>query len=208
MDRRQGAGYSHAMKIYQLADESVYEVLKTACDTYHTKLAKLNVRFGVIMVSSVDKDGEPDGKPALKSSSGHPAAAKVGLVSAKDKLSKNYDVEILIDLTVWGEMDDKKRFAVLDHEMTHVEIVEDKDGHAKIDDNGAPKLKLIPDQFHLWGFLEIAQRHGLSSSEVLCMRDMVEEHGHLFGVAPAAAPIPHDVMSGKKQDPQESFDLD
>lgn len=182
------------MKVYSLPDESVTDVLAEALKKYHGELSKINIRIGIIMVSSEDKDGEPDGKPALKSASGHPAAAKVGLVSPKDRLTKHYEVEILIDSQAWGEMTPAKRLAVLDHELTHVEVTKGGEGEVKVDAYGNPKLKLIPDQFHLWGFLEIAQRHGTDSSEVLCMRDMVSQHGHLFGVAPGEEPVPKDEL--------------
>jgi len=188
------------MKVYSLPEDSVLEVLDEAMMKYHQALKKDNIRFGVIMVTSEDKDGEPDGKPALKSSSGHAAAAQVSLVSPKDRLTKKYEVEILIDSFVWDEMTPEKRLAVLDHELTHVELVKGDAGATKVDVYGCPKLKLIPDQFHLWGFLEIAQRHGLASSEVLNMRDMAQQHGHLFGIVPDEAPVPVDILKPSPTD--------
>jgi len=184
------------MKIYELADDSVHDLLKEAISAYHNMIGKLEIKFGLIRVTSVDKKGEPDEKPALKSSSGHAAAAQISLVSKKDQLSKNYEVEILFDGPMWDGMTDKKRLAILDHELTHIEIAKDKDGHAKIDDlTGKPKLKLIPDQFHLWGFLDIAKRHGEDSSEVANMRSMAINHGHLFGLETGTPPAPKDELA-------------
>jgi hypothetical protein len=66
--------------------------------------------------------------------------------------------------------------AVLDHELTHLELVTDGDGTVKYDDYNRPKLKIRLHDIHYGWFSEVAKRHKGASIEVQQATRLVSEH--------------------------------
>jgi hypothetical protein len=98
---------------YQKADDDVTKLVADILKTNHPDLAETGVLFGVLMAENPEGDAVKHG--------GYPALACVKVVSAKDRVSKEYDVEMLIDLRAWEEMTDKHKAACVDHELEHGE---------------------------------------------------------------------------------------
>jgi hypothetical protein len=82
-------------------------------------------------------------------------------------VNKRADAEILIDMEQWEKLTDNQRLALLDHEITHLEVQVDDVGLVKTDDQGRPKLKLKLHDWQLGGFRSIAQRYGADAIEVM-----------------------------------------
>lgn len=57
-----------------------------------------------------------------------------------------------------------RRLALLDHELTHLEVVE-QGGKFKVTGDGRPKIYMRPDDWTFTGFKEIVERHGTESYE-------------------------------------------
>jgi hypothetical protein len=74
------------------------------------------------------------------------------------------DAEITLDADRWKELGRGKRIGLIDHELTHIELVYDDDGLA-LDDNERPKLKLRKHDYEFGWFNEVVERHGNDSLE-------------------------------------------
>lgn len=152
---------------YQVADPEVYDLLKQIMQANHADLAETGVLFGILMAEC------PDG-PAVKHA-GYPALACVKVVSAKDRVGKNYDIEMLIDLREWEELSDEHRAAVIDHELEHCKRVPNTPKRVaagelawKTDDRGRPKIKMKKGDWQVGdGFACVVARHGDYAAEYL-----------------------------------------
>jgi hypothetical protein len=156
---------------FQIADTDVTESLGNVIAEWHRDLAETGVRIGVIFATN------PDG-PAV-THGGYPAFAKIKVVSLKDRVSKGYDAELLIDEGEWNSLSPAQRVALLDHEVTHLTLVplSEKELKAargedpscpdwKLDDLGRPKLKTRPGDIVMSdGFTSVVGRHGENSIE-------------------------------------------
>ena len=159
--------------IYQEAGGDTINLLEEVVRDYHPE--KEDLRIGMVFCTSVDKKGDIDGKPSLKNC-GFPAAAKVSLVSAKDRIHKKIDVLIMIDGAGWSQMSEDQRRAILDHEMEHVQI----DLSAEPSDDGRPKLVMKEEDYCVWGFRSVALRHGNNSMEVACAKQLLDFAGDVL----------------------------
>jgi len=163
------------MATYSKPDDETLELLDLVMKRFHERLKHAGVRVGILMAfADVDeKTGERKG-PALKGYGEAQAAAKIANVSLKDRLVKGYDVEMLIDGDSWDTRPDEEQIALLDHELTHVELTGD------LDDLGRPKVKLRKEDFIVWGFLGVVQRHGAMALEAQSVRHLIDQHGQLL----------------------------
>lgn len=156
---------------YWLGDSQVQAYIKKVVSTWHQMFDTAEVKFGVIMCAS-DKDETP----ALKHG-GYPALATIKVVPLKDRISKNYDAEIMIDAGFWETTTEERRLALIDHELCHLRLKEPKAGQANVkevgdlsilfDDIGRPVLKLVGGDWNVGdGFEEVVRRHGNVAIEV------------------------------------------
>lgn len=156
---------------YHTADDDVLAMLRHVLGRHHHQLRDAGVRVGVIMAEN------PDG-PAVKHG-GYPSTATIRVVSLKDRLTKGYDAEMLIDERVWNEASSDEQAAILDHELCHLSLVwlagaklrkvRDEDPNApawEVDDLNRPKLKLVPGDWNAGdGFRVVVERHGRAAVE-------------------------------------------
>lgn len=145
---------------YTEAPKQVLERLAEMMRKHHGALKDADVWIGVIVAVG---DGET---PPVKGYGGMPAAAKVKVVPLRDRLKKKYDAELLLSADFLDGASDKLLDAVLDHELTHLELKLDDEKAVKRDDLGRPKLKVRPEDFGVWGFWDVVQRHGDCAQEV------------------------------------------
>lgn len=144
---------------YSLADDDVTNLLADVLRRWHRPLADAGVKFGVLMASN------PAGH-AVKHG-GYPAAATVRVVPLKDRVTKGYDAEMVIDLRWWEGHRRPHRLALLDHEAMHVELAnikgydpEDQSIRFDRDDIGRPKLRLRKGDWNAGdGFADVVGRH-------------------------------------------------
>ena len=142
---------------YGMPDSEVTATLKTAIAKWHQELEKHSVKIGVLMASN-------ENGPAVKHG-GYAAAACVKAVPLKDRLTKHYDVEMLIDEAEWNSLTPAQRLALMDHELSHVLPT------GKKDDLNRPKVKIVKADWNVGdGFKDVVQRHGESAIEAWNIR--------------------------------------
>lgn len=149
---------------YEAAPKEVHELLKKVMKQYHPLLVKQEVRVGIIFAANEDGGAVKHG--------GYPCAAKIGIVSLKDRVEKNYEAELLIDHEWWKQSQVKHKEALLDHELSHIEPkFNDKMGTYEKDDLGRPKLiSVLGDWNGGDGFAKIVERHGEFAAEVINLK--------------------------------------
>lgn len=146
---------------YRAAGGDVVAVLAKVLKQYKPAFVREGVKIGILMAAN------PDG-PAIKHG-GYPAAAKVKVVPLRDRVSKAYDAEIVIDEEHWeDELRAEHRLALLHHEVCHLDLALDQYGQLKRDDLGRPKLKLLAGDWNGGdGFREVVEAHGDYALEVM-----------------------------------------
>lgn len=96
------------------ADDSVYADVERVIKAWHKDLADNKVKVGIIFAY------DPKGPAVMHA--GYPAYATVRILSLRDRVSKDYDVEVLIDAELWKSSEQAHKDAILDHEFSHVEV--------------------------------------------------------------------------------------
>lgn len=129
-------------------------------------------------VPSVDKDGMP--KLPTIHHGGYGAYAFVRLTDLYWQTLLRIDAQIVVDSHWWNGLLERaktdvereqalaRRRAVIDHELTHLELVCDKKTGKPVlhPETGRPKLRLRKHDYQFGWFTEVAQRHGVHSVEV------------------------------------------
>ena len=156
-------------------------------ERWHKDLFDNKIKIGILFAMNSKHE-----QPAVKHA-GHPANAVVKAVSLKDKISKEYDVEMIVDGNEWTGFNDRQRTALLDHELSHVMIKRkkvkknnkkkrdddyDDDDTDKADeeateqddivydDYGRPVVKIRRADWNIGdGFADVVRRHGEYSCE-------------------------------------------
>ncbi|MDB6104072.1 MAG: hypothetical protein JWO52_4071 [Gammaproteobacteria bacterium] len=194
------------MKTYSLAPD-VEPTIKSVLYDHHGEL--IGVRVGSLFVFD-DEDSLP-----VLTHQGYPAQAMVKITPVRDRTLGMADVVIMIDRATWLALSQPQRDGLIDHELTHVARVLDKEsGRPKFDALGRPKLRIRPHDYMMGWFDEVAQRHGDASPEVRQAKQLMESSGQLYfdfrwtAKSPAAVPNDPDVtitvgdttVSGKASD--------
>jgi len=157
-------------------------LLDKAMQSWHKELYEHKIKVGVIFAYSDNAD-----KPAVKAN-GYAAVACVRLVKGKDRVSKDFDVEMLVDASAWRALSSESKLAVVDHELAHVAIKKkkakkqrkeqanedssDDQKHSEevivTDDHGRPVLTLKRADWNVGdGFADVVARHGKNAVEYL-----------------------------------------
>lgn len=155
---------------FGLADADDQALLEQAISVWHPDLHANSVRVGIIFAAA-DDDG-----PAVRHH-GYAALATIRVVPTKDRLTKGYDAEMLVDRDHWLKGKEPHRLALLDHELSHLEVKRRKVKQPKgykgppayavvLDDLGRPKLKLRKGDWNTGdGFAAVVARHGDYATE-------------------------------------------
>jgi hypothetical protein len=161
-------------KTYRIAPQEVVDLLESTRQKYHDERLK-RIKIGTIFAHAPvdEKTGQIKGT-AIKGHAGAPAAACVKVVPLKDRLTKGYDVELLIDGDSWPKKTESQKIALLDHELTHIRPT------GNTDDLMRPKIKMRDEDFIVWGFIEVAQRHGMAAVECQSVKHLIDEHGQIL----------------------------
>jgi len=164
------------VKIYERADEPVFAWVAELVKKYHPDLVSAGVSIDVLMVEHDDPDNE---NPAI-SHRGYPAAAQVRAVPVKDRAGGRRDAEILVDKRLFKTLPEKRKQALLDHELQHLQPVLGKEQRPKLDGAGRPRLKLRRHDRQLGWFDAIVRRHGEAAPEKVQARALLQEAGQLY----------------------------
>jgi hypothetical protein len=162
---------------YEPADKQTAGLIAQVRKEHHPDLEGAGVTVSALFAQKFDKDG--DELPALKKA-GYPVAAMIQVTSLADRARGLRDAKLTICHYAWERLPEASRLALIDHELTHLQIVFDKDGALDHDDLGRPKLKTRPHDYELTGFVEVAQRHGEAAVEVRALKAFRQEQLPLF----------------------------
>jgi len=131
--------------VYWKADEAAVQMLDSVIQRWHPELKKAGVKIGFIFALN-DK-----GAPVKHG--GYPAYATIRVVPLKDRVSKGYDAELLVDGGHWANDKRECQYALLDHEMSHLILVRDKPkksgsrpDHDDMDDDDDDDLVVTPEE--------------------------------------------------------------
>ena len=164
--------------IYLTPGAEQNKALKTALEKYHHRLVEHEVTICMLLVfDEIDQNGEAVGA-ALKLH-GVSCFAVTRILSLKLRAHGLADAEILVDGELWKDMPGKSRIAMMDHELTHLDLVF-KDNSLVRDSLGRPKLAMRMHDYHHGWFSEVVDRHGAASIESLQANRFVKESGQLY----------------------------
>jgi hypothetical protein len=159
---------------YDECGVDVNELVQQTIKKHHPDLEECEASVMCLFADS----GEA-GVPAVKWH-GYPAAAVIKKTSLKDRAQGMKDALITIDRRWWDDAYEDERAAVIDHELTHLEVVRDEQGAIESDDQGRPKFKLKLHDWQLGGFAVIAKRHGDAAPEVQMAKEFRDKYGQLL----------------------------
>lgn len=162
--------------IFEQADANVHQMASEIIERFHPELRPNGESFIRLCILLASHDSDKKGS-AVKHD-GYDCAAVISIIPYKQRVDKRADAEIVIDKDTWiNELTEPQQRALLDHEITHLEILHDESGAIKTDDVGRPKLSLRNHDWQLGGFRSIAQRYGNDALEVIAARKFDEGYG-------------------------------
>lgn len=152
------------MATYRMAD-NLKPLIASCMEKYHPALNEAGVRVGARYAHAPrdEESGEPKG-PALKLH-GYPCLATVKIVSHKDRVAGLPDAIIDVDGDRWDDLSDAQQRALIDHELTRLELALDEEGKPKLDDCHRPKLKMRQHDHEVGVFNDVVRRHGPAAPE-------------------------------------------
>lgn len=167
------------MSTYQKPSRDMVRLLDEVIGRYHQHLAEAKAKvYLLVAFAPTDENGERKGC-AIRHH-GYPALAKCWIVPTKQRVAGLGDAEILIDGDRWPDLDRDSQIALLDHELTHLRLLLDKDEQPLVDSAERPKMAIRPHDRQYGWFDEVAQRHGGASVEVQQAKRLVDETGQLY----------------------------
>ncbi len=170
------------MATYSSAPHEVHDVVSSVMERYHGGLCDAGVTVTVLFAYAPrDSNGDPVG-PAIKVH-GAPALASIKITSLRDRAAGLADSIMLIDGDRFDELSPEELEALIDHELTHLELKVDDQGAVKRDDLDRPAMKIRPHDWEFGWFDEVARRHGEKSVEVKQARKLAEASGDLYQLA-------------------------
>jgi len=165
------------MSTYTKAPKEVTDLVDQTMKQCHGPKHEAGVRVKVLMAHpNVDQNDEPTGPAIL--AGGYKALAKIKILSLPNRVAYGFDAEMQLDSDHWDESSDEERVAVLDHELTHLELAVDDKGGVKRDDAGRPKLRMRKHDYAFGWFSTVAHRHGESSLEVRQARALLDSEDY------------------------------
>lgn len=179
------------MTTYQLAGPEAWGIMLEVMKQYHGQLHEAGVRVDVLFAHApTDSNGDTT-SPALKYH-GHGCAAEVRIISLRDRVAGRGDAEITLNGDQYDLWTGCQLRAILDHELTHLELRVDDRGAVKRDDADRPKLRLREHDQEFGWFDSVARRHGEDSTEVRQATRLVDSNAlqqlYLPGLSDALAP--------------------
>src|SRR3972149_5080381 len=104
------------MTTYQKANQEAIASVARMCSQYHPDLDGAGVTFDVLLAFGPRDENEDTTSPGIKVR-GHACAAKVKIVSLKDRVAGRADAEILLDGDHCDEWGEGGLDAIGDHEV-------------------------------------------------------------------------------------------
>lgn len=164
------------MATYEKAKEETCQTVEEVAEQYHTALADAEVSYDLMLAYATrDKNGDPRG--AAVKVRGRACAAKVRICGESERAAGRADAEITLDGDSLDTWSDEYLRAVLDHELTHLDLVINaKTGELVRDNQDRPKLRLLHHDIEFGWFDVVARRHGDNSPEVRQAKQLLYDY--------------------------------
>jgi len=160
------------MKTYSPAPDADTCITRIQED-YHAELDEVTVSALFVF--------DTEAAEAVLKHQGYPAAAMVRITPLRERALRPADANIVIDRCTWLTLSQRQRDALIDHELTHLTRVLDKEtGNPVFDALDRPKLAMRRHDHQFGWFDEIAQRHGDASPEVRQAKQLMQSSGQLY----------------------------
>lgn len=167
------------MATYARGDSDLHKTVQDVMERYHGDLDDAEVTVTVLLAYGPrDAHGDPVG-PAI-TVHGVPAWASIKVTSLRDRAAGMSDAIMLLDGDRIDEWSYEELEAVIDHELTHLELRVDERGNVKRDDLDRPRLAIRRHDWQFGWFDEVARRHGAASPEVRQAKQLAEASGDLY----------------------------
>jgi hypothetical protein len=182
------------MPTFERCDKSVETLASELLKQYdtHKPLVVVGVEIDFVFArADVDEKGKLVNDALTKN--GIKALGITRKMPLKDRAMGRGDAEVALDGDWWIKATAEQQAALLDHELTHLEVKSDKHGNVKYDDLGRPQLNLRKHDIEVGWFKCIAERHGEASLERIQAKAIMDNAGQYFwpGIAPMIE-ITHD----------------
>lgn len=153
------------MTTYEKSTEDLNDSLATVMDRFHPHLRDAGLTVDILLAHAErDANDDPVG-PALKHHD-YECCATIKIMPLKDRVAGRSDTELLLDGDNFDTWPEDQLRAILDHELTHIELQVDDHGHVKRDDFGRPLLRIRKHDRQFGWFDCVARRHGMNSIEM------------------------------------------
>jgi hypothetical protein len=173
---------------YEVADQSVSDFTMRVMQRYHGGLFALDTTVDILMASPPrDGNSDPTG-PALKLH-GQRAYAIIRQTRPDERALGHADLHLKIDKEAWEEMDEDERTALIDHELSHI-TPKLKDGAVKRDVYERPLFCIVPHNYEVGWFFQVARRHGRKSIECRQLQDLINSDSYRDCMAASITPAP------------------
>lgn len=150
--------------IYHKATKAVHDLVEEIIEEFHPELKQVEMKIDLLEArATLDDEGFPEG-PAL-THQGYQALGICRIVNYRDRVKGCGDAEIQIDGDWWDDAEPEQQSALIDHELTHIEIVTGEDGRPRLDPIGRPKIKMRKHDRQFGWFDDVAKRWGKNSVE-------------------------------------------
>jgi hypothetical protein len=156
---------------YIKAPSDIVQMVEDAKAKWHDPLVKHGVTVGVLLANARrdEETGEPTG--AALSHGGYPALGLIRLTNLRDRVAGLPDAMMLLDGDQWPELPTPRQVALIDHELSHIQLVKDDEGNVKVDDALRPRLKLRKHDIVVGGFVAVIERHKGEACEAVALVD-------------------------------------
>jgi hypothetical protein len=150
---------------YEKAGPEVHELAIEILAAHHPELRMPDGSFPLLCILLASNEGN-DGGSAVEVN-GYPAQARVSVIGYRQRVDDRKDVEIVLDERNWDGLNEPQQRALLDEQITALEVMRDENGAVKTDDLGRARLRVRLADWRITGFRSIAQRYG---DDAACVR--------------------------------------
>jgi hypothetical protein len=160
------------MPIYSPGSDELIEQVQEAAERYHPELVEAGLRVDVLEARPKTDDAGDPVEEALRHH-GYGCYATIKICGPKERGAGRGDCLLTVDAYRWPELGRETQMAILDHELTHLELIRSAKGAIKLDDYERPRLGIRLHDIQYGWFQSVAARHGMDSIEV-------QQAGHLL----------------------------
>lgn len=162
-------------------DGEEMQLLMDMMQEHHQRLLMIKTPVSFALMFAMPEEDENTGEPKSPAvtHNGYPCAAVTRKIQLKQRAMGLPDAEITVDEYQWDRMSREEKEALLDHELTHIDLVY-KENEEQYDDLGRPRIKLRKHDYQFGWFTEVAQRHGRASIEHQQAKQWMTLSGQLY----------------------------